>query len=410
MHKIKKAVGITFILTLLIIFSVIIGGIIGNELTHKVTSEYQATPISYSQIEISEPHFLAEKQYTLGGVEGSDIKVINYIHLNENKVQVSTQNLYKAPVTEYILKGTLNNEELKSTLQKKLEIIAVQLKKEETDKYENLIVEKLNYINENSISIQSMLIDLGTIDIFMENCNFYNSLEVKYNINLKDYILDGLSEFESNLCSKYVAPDAPFPTSCTDCFLYPVDKKHPLNNDYAIEVVSTDAIPGGQRFSKIAYSNLVDLYYAAISAGHSMRLTSAYRSYQEQQEVYEGWVQYEMGFGKSRGQAESDANSYSALPGFSEHQLGTTADISSLDCIGIETVCASNERFWNWLRDHAHEFGFVMSYPPRGESKTGYIHEPWHYRFIGVELAKEYKEKYEGKSYPAEFLRNKKLY
>lgn len=410
MYKYRISVIIVLIFTAFAIVSIASGAFIGNELSQRVVSESIVTPISYSQNIVIDSSFPIGKDYAVGGFEGSDTQIRKNLVLGDIKIQIGEENIHKSPISKYTFKGILSNDAFKAGLQEMLEKIVADLNTSNSEKYKNLIVENIIYNENASFNGTDQLLKIGSAEVYMENCNFINSLEIEYNINTKEYIQTNVSEFEDSLCSKYIVPESPFPTTCTDCFLYPVDKYHPLNSEYAVDVRAADAIPGGQRFATSAYEHLVDLYTAAKDAGHNMRITSAYRSYQDQQNVYESWVQYEMGFGKSRAQAESDANTYSALPGFSEHQLGTTADISSLDCIGIETVCSSNERFWTWLKDNAHKFGFVMSYPPGKDESTGYIHEPWHYRFIGLELAMEYKTKYDGRSYPAEFLRNKKLY
>lgn len=406
MRNLKKTVRAVFALTVLIILSIIVGSFIGSELSYRVTPEYDYSPISYTTTTLIDPNFIEGKMYVAEGQDGSDLQVTKRLVIKDLKIQTSFETIHTDPINEVVFLGKLSKSELIERLQDNLK----NLFSEDQEKYQNLTIEDFSFNLPERTNLSSNTLSIGNIDVFMGNCNFYNSLKLNYLLSLKNYEFSGIPEFENSLCEKYKVPDEPFPTNCTDCTYYPVDKNHPLSRDYAIEVINADGIPGGQKFSKAAYGHLLDLYSAAVAAGHNMRLTSAYRSYTDQEEVYEAWVQYEMGFGKSRAQAESDANTYSALPGFSEHQLGTTADISSLDCIGIETVCAANESFWLWLKDHAHEYGFVMSYPFGKDELTGYIHEPWHYRFIGIELATEYKTKYYGRSYPAEFLRNKKLY
>ena len=408
MRKLKKVVRVIFALAALFTLSIIVGTFIGNELSYKVIPEFEYSPISYTTTTLTDSNFIEAKQYIVGGEEGKNIDITSSLVITDFKIPVASQNLLIEPINKYVFEGQLTTTKLKEYLTQELDGLFKDLKTSE--KYNNLAIENIKFeIQDSTLAVGDKL-RIGTAEVFMGNCNFFNEFNVDYILSTKDYSISDIQSFEDNLCEKYSVPENPVITNCTNCTFYPVDKKHPLTQDYAIEVINADGIPGGQRFSKDAYGHLVDMYAAAVAAGHNMRLTSAYRSYTDQQEVYEGWVQYEMGFGKSRAQAESDANTYSALPGFSEHQLGTTADISSLDCIGIETVCAANERFWLWLKDHAHEYGFVMSYPFGKDEQTGYIHEPWHYRYIGIELATEYKTKYDGRSYLAEFLRNKKLY
>jgi len=83
--------------------------------------------------------------------------------------------------------------------------------------------------------------------------------------------------------------------------------------------------------------------------------------------------------------------------------------MNALECAAFGTYCDSNQKLWNWLKDNAHLYGFAISYPENKQNVTGYVYEPWHYRWIGKEFAKEFKET-GSTSYLAEFLRNKELF
>ena len=119
---------------------------------------------------------------------------------------------------------------------------------------------------------------------------------------------------------------------------------------------------------------------AARDAGAAIAVQSAYRSYQGQVTTFAGWVAQSN---------EEQARKVSARPGHSEHQLGTALDLRSAD---DTTPPWSLDDFATtpagaWLHDHAWEYGFVMSYP-RGEAdETCYAYEPWHYRYVGREVA-----------------------
>ena len=117
---------------------------------------------------------------------------------------------------------------------------------------------------------------------------------------------------------------------------------------------------------------------AAAEDGVGLRIRSAYRSYSEQQWTFAYWVEV-MG--------EAQARRESAEPGHSEHQLGTTMDFASPENGWelIESFAETTEG--RWLEANAYRFGFAMSYPRDGEPITGYIFEPWHFRYIGVEAA-----------------------
>ncbi|MFC5529003.1 M15 family metallopeptidase [Cohnella yongneupensis] len=114
---------------------------------------------------------------------------------------------------------------------------------------------------------------------------------------------------------------------------------------------------------------------------------SGYRSYNTQRLVYERYV-------NSIGQEEADK--ISAVPGHSEHQTGLAMDITSKKLVDIyskdKTKSPLQQSFGEdpegkWLAENAHKFGFIMSYPEDKEDKTGYSYEPWHYRYVGVDVA-----------------------
>lgn len=99
---------------------------------------------------------------------------------------------------------------------------------------------------------------------------------------------------------------------------------------------------------------------------------SAYRSDTVQRQLYDNAVE-------RRGVYRADR--VSARPGHSEHQTGLTADFNSTHGSFSRTPQAA------WLRQHAHLFGFIERYPRHKENITGYDHEPWHFRYVGVEAA-----------------------
>jgi D-alanyl-D-alanine carboxypeptidase len=106
-------------------------------------------------------------------------------------------------------------------------------------------------------------------------------------------------------------------------------------------------------------------------AGLELASNSAYRSYSAQENVYDG----------------DDLTT--ARPGYSEHQTGLTIDIGPLS-----GECSLNECFGEtpegiWLRDNSWRFGFILRYPADKHAVTGYQFEPWHLRYVGVELAAE---------------------
>ncbi|MCW2288627.1 D-Ala-D-Ala carboxypeptidase [Leucobacter luti] len=119
------------------------------------------------------------------------------------------------------------------------------------------------------------------------------------------------------------------------------------------------------------------LIAAAAEAGHSVRIISAYRDYATQVGLYSGYV--------ARDGREA-ADTYSARPGHSEHQTGLVIDLDDHgDC--YLAACFGETPAGAWLAEHAAAHGFIVRYPTGKEAVTGFMPEPWHFRYVGPELA-----------------------
>jgi zinc D-Ala-D-Ala carboxypeptidase len=110
---------------------------------------------------------------------------------------------------------------------------------------------------------------------------------------------------------------------------------------------------------------------------------STYRSYWSQDRLYWSYV-------STYGQDPTDT--FSAKPGFSEHQTGLAFDIGGLD----QSLWAKEDFKYTkeaeWLKNNSYKYGFILRYPEGKEWKTGYMHESWHFRYIGVEHSKNFKD------------------
>jgi zinc D-Ala-D-Ala carboxypeptidase len=157
-----------------------------------------------------------------------------------------------------------------------------------------------------------------------------------------------------------------------------VDKRHPLLSDYAPEDLTDLAEYGfylnkeGLQLREICIPDLLNMHRDASEEGLRLVISSAYRSYAYQKQVFQYHV-------ASIG--EEQARRESAEPGKSQHQLGTAVDFGSI------TPAFGDTPEGKWLRDNAWKYGFSLSYPEDLEELTGYIHEIWHYRWIGREAA-----------------------
>jgi zinc D-Ala-D-Ala carboxypeptidase len=193
-----------------------------------------------------------------------------------------------------------------------------------------------------------------------------------------------------------LSPQPTLPTNTAQSLSEPsslwviVNKRHPLPLDY---------VPSGLRAPAVKLKNASDntemmlredaavaaekFLKDAESAGYPFMLVSAYRSSQLQKILYGRYV-------SESGQKEADT--FSARPGYSEHQTGLGMDVSPPDNTCAFNACLGDTPGGKWLEDNAYNYGFVLRYPKNKQSITGYIYEPWHYRYVGLELSKELHE------------------
>jgi D-alanyl-D-alanine carboxypeptidase len=172
---------------------------------------------------------------------------------------------------------------------------------------------------------------------------------------------------------------------CANYFYAPVSKATQLPSTYKPAVTATELLGGGSVTAETK-THLTDLFNAAKAAGITIRIISSYRSYATQVATFGSWVKGELATGLTEAQAEAKANTYSARPGQSEHQLGTALDLKCDGCGDFDSS-AGNIKLYDFLLANAYQYGFVVSYPVNSESLTGYESEPWHVRYVGVEIA-----------------------
>lgn len=155
-----------------------------------------------------------------------------------------------------------------------------------------------------------------------------------------------------------------------------VNKTRQLNpKNYAPPLTALN-LPGGGQMRPEAAAALTQMFADYKSAsGAQLKVVSPYRSYNTQVTTYNGWV-------TRLGQAQADRQS--ARPGYSEHQTGLAVDINTGADQGFGATPAGM-----WLAANSYKYGFIVRYPDGLEPITGYEYEPWHFRFVGVELATE---------------------
>lgn len=130
------------------------------------------------------------------------------------------------------------------------------------------------------------------------------------------------------------------------------------------------------QLKKVAYDNFVKMADDARKEGLTIKVTTGYRSYSFQSTLYNNYV---------KADGVKNADTYSARPGYSEHQLGYSADLTNATHVSFDQFEYTDE--YKWLKNNAHKYGFIMRYSKDKEYITGYIFEPWHYRYVGVDVA-----------------------
>lgn len=178
------------------------------------------------------------------------------------------------------------------------------------------------------------------------------------------------------------------PTDEKDWFLAIISTTYPLPEKYT---PSLSPVIDGSSInvdSRIA-GKYKEMYNAAKAADCILTPYSGYLSYSLQKSTYERKVNFYLNQGMSQKDAESKA-SLNVLPaGCSEHNAGLAVDIvSARDDF-------ENTKEFQWLCDHAHEYGFILRYPKDKTEITGVSYEPWHWRYVGVEAAEKMVEKNE---------------
>lgn len=162
-----------------------------------------------------------------------------------------------------------------------------------------------------------------------------------------------------------------------------LDTIYMVTRDYVprnLVSVRNAGIAGSGRVRALVIADLAAMAKAARKDGAPLRVTSAYRDWQHQKYLYKREVE-KLGLEAGR---ESVAR-----PGHSEHQLGTTIDFSSAGSskAAWEYADWGQTAAGRWIRKNGWKFGFVMSYPDGAKDITCYKYEPWHYRYVGREMA-----------------------
>ena len=171
-----------------------------------------------------------------------------------------------------------------------------------------------------------------------------------------------------------------------------VNKQNPVDDDFVgkdlVEIPAKYRKSTSIDLNKTALNALVAMMEDMFALGYTDTfVTSAHRTYNYQEMLFSMYVDGEMEKGYSYDAAIERANKYSARPEFSEHRTGLSVDFTTHSIGGKVDDVFEGTAVCSWLQENAWKYGFVLRYPKDKVDITGYIHESWHYRFVGLEIA-----------------------
>ena len=276
---------------------------------------------------------------------------------------------------------------------------------EQVVQYVDSFYELYGQLEQAGFSIETCreLMDSLTIDDFQAIVDAgykYEDIQGYLDINgvivsdIAAYIDSGLDPLDAvmNVSYPFIDSQNTIPTNYQimepDDLLVLVKHGFGVSSDYVPDdLVSTNIMVSDSnpdpRLRKEAAEALENMAEDASKEGYALAINSAYRSYEDQQAVYdEYFAMYD----------PVTAASLVAVPGYSEHQLGLSVDLTCKDVIdGVYGVFGDSPDY-NWTIAHAHEYGFILRYPEDKTAITGTANEPWHYRYVGVKAATEIYE------------------
>lgn len=258
-------------------------------------------------------------------------------------------------------------------------------------------LKELGYDLETQRSLMNQL-SLDDFGVLADNQLEWKQVEPYLTINgriiedLPKYIESGLEPVEAVMNISYSLIDSRNSSDRTYFLEEPsntallIKKGFSISKDYVPEDLVEVNIPTATKNNQMrndAAKALETMYEDAKKEGLILAVNSAYRSYEEQQKIYDEYF---------RIYDEVTAASLVAVPGTSEHQLGLSVDLTSQSVIDGQYGVFGSTPEYQWVIKNAHKYGFILRYPSDKIDITGIANEPWHYRYVGVELATQLYE------------------
>ena len=202
-------------------------------------------------------------------------------------------------------------------------------------------------------------------------------------------LFSGAEEEPESVSSEPVSSSEPAPAEpavdLTQWNLILVNKSNPLPADFT---VATGQLVNSLLVDARILEDLNTMMADAGAQGVELIVCSAYRDIAYQTQLYQNKVQELVGDGLTQQEAETKAATIVSYPGTSEHNSGLAVDLVTPEYQVLDEGYAETDAA-KWLAAHAPEYGFILRYPKGAEGITGIIFEPWHYRYVGREYARE---------------------
>ena len=299
--------------------------------------------------------------------KGYSDKEITEICKNNSYIEYALKNNYNDKLTEFINVDGFKIEFLDSYLKYYKE-------------HDNVPIPDIIYLVNNDINYEysPILIELSKDKYFLKTRieRYINYQKNHSDLNIREIVKRVNSDIDYDFYTNDIESD----TSLG--FLMIANKHYKLSSSYVpdnlITIESKYAKYYNGQVNATVYEAYKKMYEDAKKEGLTILIQSPYRSYDTQYSIYNGYVARD---------GKAIADTYSARPGYSEHQTGLAIDFATPTTTGL-----SNDEFgttleFNWLVNHAHEYGFILRYKQSEEYITGYMYESWHYRYVGVDAA-----------------------
>ena len=188
--------------------------------------------------------------------------------------------------------------------------------------------------------------------------------------------------------SRLAARETPAFPEAEEWQLLLVNPWNEMPEDYE---VTLKTLPDGNKVDEKAYDDLNAMLEACREAGLRPKICSSYRTQSKQTYLYNNKIARLRSAGYSKAAAQEEAGRWVARPGTSEHQLGLALDIVSQSYQAL-TKKQEKTQEQKWLMEHCWEYGFILRYPNDKSEITGIGYEPWHYRYVGRDVALDIRD------------------